>query len=77
MLTGELLYKDEDDATLLGRVRRADIRPPSDLRGDIPPGLERIVMRALARDRSDRFPSAQHMQRDLERFLRTRTSTFG
>jgi eukaryotic-like serine/threonine-protein kinase len=70
MLTGDLLYKDEDDVTLLSRVRRADIEPPRLLRPDIPPALERIVLKALARDRSDRYPSAQHMQRDLAAWLR-------
>ncbi|MCB9542664.1 MAG: serine/threonine protein kinase, partial [Myxococcales bacterium] len=70
MLTGELLYKDDDELTLLSRVRRADIAPPSTARPEVPPSLERIVMRALARERGDRFPSAQHMQRELARFLR-------
>ncbi|MBU1899113.1 protein kinase, partial [Myxococcota bacterium] len=70
MLTGELLYKDEDDVNLLSRVRRADIDLPSRVRPEIPTELEDIVMKALAREREDRYPSAQHMQRDLERFLR-------
>ncbi|MCA9537978.1 MAG: serine/threonine protein kinase, partial [Myxococcales bacterium] len=70
MLTGELLYKDDDEITLLSRVRRAEIEPPSHLRPEIPPALEQIVMRALARERGDRYPSAQHMQRELARFLR-------
>ena len=69
-ITGELLYKDDDDITLLSQVRRADIKPPSLIRPDIPDRLERIVLRALSRDREDRYPSAQHMQRDLARFLR-------
>ena len=69
-LTGDLLYKDDDEVTLLSRVRRAEIEPPSRLRPELPPELEAIVMKALARDREDRYPSAQHMQRDLGRFLR-------
>lgn len=77
MLTGELLYKDEDDASLLSRVRKADIQPPSMLRPEIPPSLERIVMKALARDREDRYASALHMQKDLHKFLRSTSSAFG
>ena len=69
-LTGDLLYKDDDEITLLSRVRRAEIEPPSRLRPEIPRQLEAIVMKALARDREERYPSAQHMQRDLARFLR-------
>lgn len=69
MLTGDLLYKDDDEATLLSRVRRADIERPSVLRPDLPPELERIVMAALARDRNLRYPSAGHLQRDLATWL--------
>jgi serine/threonine protein kinase len=77
MLTGELLYKDDDDASLLSRVRKADIAPPSLLRPEIPPNLERVVMKTLSRDREDRYPSALHVQKDLHKFLRTTSSAFG
>ncbi|MGK0361454.1 MAG: serine/threonine protein kinase [Bradymonadia bacterium] len=76
MLTGDLLYKDDDDVTLLSKVRRADIEPPSIVRPDLPTTLERIVMRALSRDREERYPSAQHMQRDLARYLRDAGAVF-
>ncbi|MCB9522062.1 MAG: PEGA domain-containing protein [Myxococcales bacterium] len=69
MLTGDLLYKDDDEATLLSRVRKADIQTPRYLRPDIPPALERIVMKALSRDRELRYPTARHMQRDLADWL--------
>lgn len=69
MLTGELLYKDDDEATLLGRVRRAEIERPSVLRTDLPADLEQIVMGALARDRNLRYPSAGHLQQDLSNWL--------
>ena len=76
MLTGDLLYKDDDDVTLLSRVRRAEIEPPSLMRPEVPRSLEEIVMKALARERADRYPSAQHMQRDLARFLRNSGAVF-
>ncbi|MFN3197801.1 MAG: protein kinase domain-containing protein [Bradymonadia bacterium] len=77
MLTGDLLYKDDDDVTLLSRVRRADIEPPSRLRPDVPPMLEQIVMRALSKDREARYPTARHFQKDLANFLRTSAAVFG
>lgn len=77
MLTGDLLYKDDDDVTLLSRVRRADIEPPSRLRPDVPPMLEQILMRALSKDREDRYPTARHFQKDLANFLRTSAAVFG
>jgi tRNA A-37 threonylcarbamoyl transferase component Bud32 len=38
--------------------------------GTYPPELERIVMRALARDPADRYPTAEALQLDLETFAR-------
>ncbi len=77
MLTGDLLYKDDDEVTLLSRVRRAEIQPPTHLRPEIPAALERVVMRALSRDREDRYPSALHLHRDLQRFLRAQGADYG
>ena len=76
MVTGELLYKDDDDITLLSRVRRAEIEPAGRFRPELPDDFERIIMKALSRDREDRYPSAQHMQRDLAKYLRRSHSTF-
>ena len=43
---------------------RAQVRP------GYPPALERIVMKALAKKREDRYQSAREMQSDLEAFVR-------
>lgn len=69
MLTGTTLYREEDDVTLLSRVRRAEIDPPTTIRGDIPLDLERIVMKALARDPRRRYQSAHRFQMALSSFL--------
>jgi hypothetical protein len=54
---------------LLGKARRADIAPPSTVRDRVPPELERIAMRALAKDRASRYQSAAELATDLEQFL--------
>ncbi|HSN28834.1 MAG TPA: serine/threonine-protein kinase, partial [Kofleriaceae bacterium] len=58
MLTGQMLYLEEDLQRLLEMARNADIAPPSTLRRGIPPQLEKIVMHALQKDRRDRYQSA-------------------
>ena len=75
-LTGQMLYLEEDLHKLLEMVRRADIPPPSTLRKDIPAGLDRIVMRALAKRPDDRYQSAGDMANDLERFLHGHAPVF-
>ena len=69
LLTGTVMYGGDNDVTLLSRVRRADISPPTMIRDDIPLELERIVMKALARDRSRRYQSAHQMRMALTSFL--------
>ncbi|MEO8845684.1 MAG: protein kinase [Kofleriaceae bacterium] len=76
MLTGQMLYLEEDLHKLLDMARRADIAPPTTLRKGIPPQLERIVMHALAKVPGERYQSASDFATDLERFLHTYSPVF-
>lgn len=68
-LVGQMLYLEEDIGVLLEKVRKAEIPPPTSLRPDIPPALEEIVLRAVARRPEDRFQTAHDFQVALQRFL--------
>jgi eukaryotic-like serine/threonine-protein kinase len=69
MITGQMLYLEEDLHKLLDMARKADIASPTTLRRGIPAQLERIVMHALARQKEDRYQTAGDFATDLERFL--------
>ncbi len=69
LLTGATVYREDDDVTLLSRVRRADISPPTSMRPEIPHDLERIVMKTLARNPKRRYQSANQLQAALSSFL--------
>ncbi|MCK5797263.1 MAG: serine/threonine protein kinase, partial [Deltaproteobacteria bacterium] len=69
VLTGQMLYLEEDLHKLLDMVRKADIPRPSTRRPDIPPKLEAIVMKALAKRPADRWQSAREFQIALSNFL--------
>jgi len=69
MLTGKRLFKTDDNRETLRNVRRTKIEPPSAFRGDIPDELNRIVMKALAKDRRHRYAFASDMRDDLLKFL--------
>ncbi len=69
VLTGQMLYLEEDMQRLLDMVRKADIEPPSNKRREIPGELEQIVMKALCKNREDRWPTAQDFQLALTNFL--------
>jgi serine/threonine protein kinase len=76
MITGQMLYLEEDLHKLLDMARRADIAPPSKLRKGVPPQLERIVMHALAKVPGERYQSAGDLATDLERFLHAYSPVF-
>ncbi len=69
ILTGQMLYLEEDLTLLLDMVRKADIEPVSRRRREVPPELEAIVMKALRKRPEDRYQSAHDLQDALQRFL--------
>jgi len=77
MLTGVLMYGEENDVTLLSRVRRADIAPPTKFRPEVPPDLERIVMKGLRRDVRRRYQNAHQFQMALAAWLYASGHPFG
>jgi serine/threonine protein kinase len=76
MLTGQMLYLEEDMNRLLEMVRKADIAPPSSKRPEVPRELDRIVMRALAKKPDLRWQTAADFGTALERFLHSHAPDF-
>ncbi|MFE8600087.1 serine/threonine protein kinase [Archangium violaceum] len=69
MLTGERLFVGESDFSTLEKVRNADVPMPRQFNPNIPAGLEKVLMKGLARDVEDRYQWASDLQEDLMRFL--------
>lgn len=68
-LTGSRLFYGETDFATLEQVRDARVMPPSAKVPGIPPALDAIVLKALARDVEDRYASAADLERALMEFL--------
>ncbi len=66
ILTGRRLFKVGNDMETLERVRYAPIPRPSTLVDGIPPDLEDVIMRGLARSPAERFGTADEMAKSLE-----------
>lgn len=64
-LAGRKLFDGDSVFEVLHQVVYAPIVPPARLRGDIPVGVDRAVMRALERDPAQRFPSVTDLGRAL------------
>jgi len=71
MLCGQTVFAGDNVADLLEKVRRAKVTPPSLLRPETPPALERTILQALAKRPRDRHGSALEMHRELSRLLAT------
>lgn len=69
LTVGRRLFKGSSDGATLMRITSGRAIPPSSVVSDYPLELEKIVMRALARDRANRYGSAASMARDLDRFV--------
>jgi len=70
LTTGKRLFKGSSEFETLKLIVDKEYPRPSDVRPGYPPGLERIVMRALEKDRERRYQSAREMQAELEAFAR-------
>jgi serine/threonine protein kinase len=69
MLTGRRLFQAKNDIGKMRQLLAAPIAPPSSMNATIPRELDRIVMRALSIDVTQRFQSVADMASDLERTL--------
>jgi hypothetical protein len=69
MLSGQMLYLEEDMHKLLDRVRKADIPPVVRRRPDVPREVERAIMRALAKKPDLRWQHASDFAATLEAWL--------
>src|SRR5437773_4062107 len=69
MLTNRKLFTGDNEISILDQVREAKVDPPSKFNEDVTPEVDRIVLKALAKEPSDRFQSAAEMARDLDAVL--------
>jgi serine/threonine protein kinase len=56
--TTEKLFRGDSEFDLMENVRSVDIAPPSRFNRRVKPGVDAVVLRALAREPEDRFQSA-------------------
>ncbi len=58
MVTGAVPFAGETPLAVAYQHVNAAVPVPSTIRGDVPPGIDALVVRATARDADDRFPDA-------------------
>ncbi len=75
LTTGRRLFRMDSDLETLERVQACVVPPPSSVANDFPMELEAVVMRALAKDKDQRYQTVRELSRALQQFL-MRASAF-
>ena len=65
LLTGVPPFTGDSAVAIAYQHVREVPRPPSSIAADIPESLDRVVLKALAKNRDDRYQDAAHMRADL------------
>src|SRR5262249_2314798 len=69
LVTRRRLFLRDGEADTILAVANADVPPPSIALAGVPPALDAIVLRALARNPAERYATARDLGRDLDRFI--------
>ena len=74
LTTGRVPFHGDDPLTIVSQHVHAPVVPPRVLRSDIPPALETIIVRLLAKDPAQRFSSAAETRAALLDSLKTESA---
>lgn len=68
LLTDRRLFKGENDIVTQKLVKACKVPPPTSIKPEVPKELDAIVLKALAKNREDRFDDALSLRMALEDF---------
>jgi len=74
MATGRIPFDGGSSAEVFKAILADEPKPPSVLNEKLPPDLERIILRALEKDRALRYQHASDMRAELKRLARDTSS---
>jgi eukaryotic-like serine/threonine-protein kinase len=73
MATGKRAFPGESPATIIGKILHKEPTTIRELNPDIPEEFQRIVVKALEKDREDRYQTAHELMVDFRRLMKKET----
>ncbi|MEE1057085.1 MAG: Stk1 family PASTA domain-containing Ser/Thr kinase [Acutalibacteraceae bacterium] len=77
MLTGQLPFEADSAVSVAIMQLQSNPKPPREVNPDIPMGLEEIILRAMRKEPSQRYQSAEEMLKDLQKVNKKPDTVFG
>lgn len=74
LITGEKLFLDSSEMGTLKKVQQGIIIKPSQVKNDIEPEMETIILKALNKEMNRRYQAAVDMIKDLEAYMKSHYS---
>jgi hypothetical protein len=74
MLTTERLFRHPSDFETMAAIVNTPVEPPSSRRDDVPPELDALVLKLLAKEPAERYQTADELLEDIEQ-IAVRTGT--
>ncbi len=75
MLTGKSPFTGAHESAILYEIVNVDVPPPSTVKPELDPELDRIVMECMEKEPNERMQSIKQVAIDLNRFKRTSSRT--
>jgi serine/threonine protein kinase len=76
LVTGHRLFAGNNEFAILEQVRQAQIAPPSESNRDLPPEIDELVLKALAKNPANRFQHASDMELAIDHLIATKGYAF-
>jgi serine/threonine protein kinase/TolB-like protein/Flp pilus assembly protein TadD len=70
LTTGEAAFEGETTSDVIAEILKVEPKPPAEIAPEVPEELERIVGKALCKDRDGRYQSVAELLIDLQEFKR-------
>jgi serine/threonine-protein kinase len=76
MLCSRKLFTAKNDLAVLKQIQACKVPKPSSINPNVPPELDEIVLKALSKDRTQRYENMDKLNRALVRFLYSKYPEF-